>query len=439
MRLRNREITPFNSIKPHSNSLKRARFYDAFDRRNVYPRVTALEVFKEQHVPRSTAYDWLRERDEIGQIAARRHDGRVEKQLLRGTVGSGRPRKITNYQLNQLLTSTQSARRQPLYTQLRNAQIDTSLRTLQRALRDRAHAGMCRASTQKEITDPQALQRQNHCAVNQYKAVVGFWDGVLFTDEAHMALNDFPAEWILRIYGERSAPYNVVNHADRSANVVHFAAWINYYTKADELIFYNDEYDDHEPVKPPPKPRRRPTTDQPGDYETRMREWEAAKAREPVVTKPGNSMRASYYVEKILPSYCVAYSSLVAQSDDLRAYLPQEERYNWYLVEDNDPSHGTRNSDSLPAVYRRDRGVVILNHPANSPDLNPIEGIWNIIKERVKQQLHQINTIAELKAALQHELKQIRQEMVQERIDEMPYRCRQVFRYPSVRVKTDRW
>ena len=38
-----------------------------------------------------------------------------------------------------------------------------------------------------------------------------------------------------------------------------------------------------------------------------------------------------------------------------------------------------------------------------------------------------------------NEWKQIRQEIVQERIDEMPYRCGQVFRHPSVRVKTTRW
>jgi hypothetical protein len=301
------------------------------------------------------------------------------------------------------------------------------------------NAGMFRASTQKNITEPQAAQRQSYAAHNQYQPIIGYWDGIQFTDEAHMAFDDFPAEWILRVIGQRVAPSNVVTHDNKTANVVHFAAWINYYTKADELLFYNDEYDDHEPVKPPPKPRRRPTTDRPGDYEARIREWEAAKAREPIVIKPGNSMRASYYVEKILPVYCAAYKALVAQFDVLRAEVPVQQRYNWLLMEDNDPSHGNRNCDSLPAVYRRERGVEVLSHPANSPDLNPIEGIWNVIKERVKQQLININSINELKAALQREWKQIQQEMVQERINEMPYRCRQVFQHPGVRCKTAHW
>jgi hypothetical protein len=50
---------------------------------------------------------------------------------------------------------------------------------------------------------------------------------------------------------------------------------------ADELIFYNDEYYDRQLPKPPPKPRKRPTTDQPGDWDARVREWEASKARQP--------------------------------------------------------------------------------------------------------------------------------------------------------------
>lgn len=108
-------------------------------------------------------------------------------------------------------------------------------------------------------------------------------------------------------------------------------------------------------------------------------------------------------------------------------------------MEDNDPSYSTRNPNSLPAVYRHERGVKGLQHPANSHDLNPIESIWNIIKEHVKQRLYEINTIRDLKAALQYEWKQVRQETVQERMDEMPYRCEQVHRHPRVHVKTDLW
>jgi hypothetical protein len=31
--------------------------------------------------------------------------------------------------------------------------------------------------------------------------------------------------------------------------------------------------------------------------------------------------------------------------------------------------------------------IVNLKHPAKSPDLNPIEGIWNIIKQRLRRRI----------------------------------------------------
>ncbi|KAB2099619.1 hypothetical protein AG0111_0g12050 [Alternaria gaisen] len=88
----------------------------------------------------------------------------------------------------------------------------------------------------------------------------------MFTGEAHMALDD----WILRV-------------------IVHFAAWVNYYTKAEKLTFYNDEYDDVEPVEPPPNPRQRPKTEMSKQYDDRVRQWEAEKAKIPVVTNPATA------------------------------------------------------------------------------------------------------------------------------------------------------
>ena len=138
---------------------------------------------------------------EIGDITARQHDRRVEKQLLHGLQGSGRPRKITDEQLQQLLNPDQEARRQVLRTQLVNAGVEASHCTLQRALHTRVDAGMFRASTQKGTTNPHAFQRQNYSATNQYQPVMGYCDGLQSTEEANMALDDCSTEWILRILG----------------------------------------------------------------------------------------------------------------------------------------------------------------------------------------------------------------------------------------------
>jgi transposase len=298
---------------------------------------------------------------------------------------------------------------------------------------------MFRASTQKAITDSQAQLRKDYTSTMRNHPVVGHWDGFQFTDEAHMSLQDFSQAWILRVIGTRTNPENMVMKPPITANVVHFAGWITYHEKAEELIFYNDKYDDYIPPVSPPKPKFRPTTKTRDQYNDRVRHWEAEKAREPEVKKPGNSMRASYYTDNILPIYCDAYDSMKARANQLRQHVPRYNRNAFYLIKDNDSSHSTHNPSSLPAVYKLRRGVLTVLHPPNSLDLNPIEAIWNIIKNKVKEYLDNINSITELKAALQREWKAVSQEEIQQRIDEMPGRCHKVFEHPKVRVKNKCW
>ncbi|KAH7087528.1 hypothetical protein FB567DRAFT_592207 [Paraphoma chrysanthemicola] len=126
--------------------------------------------------------------------------------------------------------------------------------------------GLKKSTAYNLLNERQEFGRIYYTGDKRFLPIDGFWDGVQFTDEAHMALDDFPEEWILRVIGERYKPENLVEHTKKSANVVHFAAWINYYTKAEELTFYNDEYDDVELVKLPPKLRARPKTETPEDY-----------------------------------------------------------------------------------------------------------------------------------------------------------------------------
>jgi transposase len=55
------------------------------------------------------------------------------------------------------------------------------------------------------------------------------------------------------------------------------------------------------------------------------------------------------------------------------------------LQEDNNPSHGTRSRDNVAKQLKDKAGIKLLIHPAQSPNLNPIEAIWGIIKQRIRQ------------------------------------------------------
>lgn len=60
-------------------------------------------------------------------------------------------------------------------------------------------------------------------------------------------------------------------------------------------------------------------------------------------------------------------------------------KHGGLYIEDQAPVHGTRNA--LVAI-KQELGVPLHWRPASSPDLNPIEHIWRIMKQRIKARLH---------------------------------------------------
>ena len=65
--------------------------------------------------------------------------------------------------------------------------------------------------------------------------------------------------------------------------------------------------------------------------------------------------------------------------------------------------------------------VDVLDWPANSPDLNPIEHVWDELGRRVRTN-HAINTVHDLAAALQVEWNTLPAPFIQRYVDSM--RCR---------------
>jgi hypothetical protein len=93
--------------------------------------------------------------------------------------------------------------------------------------------------------------------------------------------------------------------------------------------------------------------------------------------------------------------------------------------------------DGLARQLKVVNWVVNIKHPAQSPDLNPIEGIWNIIKQRVRQRV--FYTDEEVKQALQEEWDKITLEEIRSRIADMPWRCRRLIKNGGKAIKTAKW
>uniref|UniRef100_A0A8C2CQ57 non-specific serine/threonine protein kinase n=1 Tax=Cyprinus carpio TaxID=7962 RepID=A0A8C2CQ57_CYPCA len=80
------------------------------------------------------------------------------------------------------------------------------------------------------------------------------------------------------------------------------------------------------------------------------------------------------------------------------------------------PAHSAKTTGK----WFTDHGITVLNCPANSPDLNPIENLWDIVKRKLRDA--RPNTLDELKAALEASWASITPQQCHRLIASMPRR-----------------
>lgn len=96
---------------------------------------------------------------------------------------------------------------------------------------------------------------------------------------------------------------------------------------------------------------------------------------------------------------------------------------------DNDPKHTAYDVRMWLAHHIKHT----LPHPPQSPDLNPIEHLWEELDRRVKKRA--ISTKAELKVALMEEWQNIGAETTQKLVSSMPNRLEAVIKQKGLATK----
>ena len=137
----------------------------------------------------------------------------------------------------------------------------------------------------------------------------------------------------------------------------------------------------------------------------------------------GNKITQKYYIKRLLLVYI---KKLQENSKNI-------------LQEDNDSLYGTRSENNVARKLKERNLIKTLRHPIQSPDLNPSEGIWNILKLRVRKQYGDWRTINELKKMILKEQDKIILDEIRARIVEMPTRCKMLVDNDGERIKSKLW
>ena len=384
-RLTNRESTPeFTPVRREHDTIKKSRFFSAWDLRG--PEENISSISRAIQVPRSTAQRWLHQRSQLGSPAYR--STRQKSTIL------GRHSRVTKSDYELLLSpSRNKVRDQPYAIQLNHHQIDIQPRALRVQLRKHTDGAQLykQAYIGKQLSAKNRAERTDFGHRHIGKSIDDYWQYIIWTDEFHIDPSSKVQGRILRERRTRYRPENIQERGPKEGNQLHCAGWVNWHAKCDKLIFYNDEKDETIQPPHPPKPRKSKFED-PEQFQVRMDHWEASKPHKRTVKPKGNAMTQEYYTKNILPSYIHAVHELRLQECGLVS--------NWLLQEDGDPSHGIR-SYGLAKKLKHANWIGNHYHPAQSPDLNPIEACWNILKQRLRRR--RWDNLEELKRIVQEE------------------------------------
>lgn len=122
------------------------------------------------------------------------------------------------------------------------------------------------------------------------------------------------------------------------------------------------------------------------------------------------NMNADVYVEDILLPYVVPYAPFIGE--------------NFLFMQDNARPHTARRVfDFLDEV-----GINRLVWPASSPDLNPIEHLWDNLGKKVRNHVPAPQSLQELQRVLQNAWDAITQDEIKRLIQSMPDRMNEVIR-----------
>jgi hypothetical protein len=373
---------PQSPKRAEYNTITRTRFFDAFDSKLNTESLRQIARRPDINIPPSTARTWLAKREKIGSPARRRT--RRRSSIL------GRKSLVSASVLETITDQDNPIHEKSYKDQVKELGLPCQPSTLQHTATQVGAKRFKKAYT-SEISEKNRRERVNYGHRYRTETLTNFWQWIWFTDEVHYlsAKLQNKAEYELRYPGQEHRLRSLKATLSSGLDVtVHVAAGVSYNQKG-KLIFYKDPKEPSQRVYKPRQPRKS-SVQTLEEYQQVIDEWTKEQSAGIEIRPKGNAMTQKFYAENILPQY-------IEQIQALEAHYKRR----FWLQEDGDPSHGNRSSNNLCARLKHDADLQLLIHPPQSPDLNPIESLWQIIKQRLRG--GKWDTVAQFKEAIQRE------------------------------------
>lgn len=133
-------------------------------------------------------------------------------------------------------------------------------------------------------------------------------------------------------------------------------------------------------------------------------------ARTALVIIDGGSLTAHRYITEILEPHVMPFAPFIGP--------------DFVFMHDNARPHTAR----VVRDYLNEIGITQMDWPARSPDMNPIEHVWDVIGRKVRERTPPPRNVEELKLALTEEWVNLPQEMIESVIRSMGRRIQALIR-----------
>lgn len=133
-------------------------------------------------------------------------------------------------------------------------------------------------------------------------------------------------------------------------------------------------------------------------------------ARTDLVVIDGGSLTAHRYITDVLEPHVMPIAPFIGE--------------NFIFMHDNARPHTAR----IVKDYLNEVGIDQMEWPSRSPDMNPIEHVWDMIGRKVRQKNPAPRNVSELKSALVEEWQNLPQELIDGVIGSMGRRSQALIR-----------